>query len=178
VLGMPMNRAWCSRCLLLFIAVTLPVLAACGSHHVRSANEVAKAVPQSVLSPRATVTVAPRTEAGQAILVDEEYISSLTLFVRRAWTESRSSAQLVHPITVEVVLEWDGDIQSVSIVSEIKSDPDDMPRASEAIESVFNGHLQTHTGKWLLYTDDNGVRRRCMSCTGKILVTFLPFERQ
>lgn len=173
-----MSRAWCSRYLLLFIAVTLPVLVACGSHHVRSDNELIKAGPQSLLSPRATVTVAPQTEAGQAILVDEEYISSLSQFVRRAWTESKASAQLVHPITVEVVLEWDGDIQSVSIVSEIKPDPDDMRRASEAIESVFNGHLQTHTGRWLLYTDDHGVRRRCMSCTAKILVTFLPLERQ
>jgi hypothetical protein len=173
-----MNRTPCARYLLLFIAATLPDLLACGSHHVRAGSEATKAVPSSVTGPRATVTVTPRIEAGQAILVDEEYISSLTLFIRRAWGESKASAQLVHPITVEVVLKWDGYIQSVSIVSELKPDPEDMRWASEAIESVFSGHLQTHTGQSLLYAEDNGVRRRCMACTGRILVTFLPFERQ
>jgi hypothetical protein len=122
------------------------------------------------------VTVAPLGESGRAVFVDEEYVSLLTALIRGEWASAKTRRQLVRPVTIELVLGSDGGIQSVSVTSKTEPSDEGVGQASAALESVLNAHRGTLTGAWRLYTEEEGVRRTCFSCTAKLIVTFKPSQ--
>lgn len=138
---------------------------ACATHSTHKGTQRSDRSEPPDKLPSVTVVVSPADEKSPMVFVDEEYLDELSAAIREDWHGRH--LQLSRPITLQLELRWDGRLESFAF----RAPSGDSQLDNAALTTVVTAHARTVMRQFRLYTQDNGVKRRCLSCIASVLVT-------
>jgi len=152
--------------LALFLAALCPILG-CASSAAGTSSRGLKPDASDPVERRSSVVVAvsPTDDSRPSAFVDEEYISLLSTAIDEQW--HGWSRQARRPVVMQLVLGWDGRMESLAFRS--RSGDPAMDKA--ALKIVIDAYTRVVTREFRLYFQEDYVKRRCLSCTATVTVT-------